>query len=73
MEVVEFTSRDLESDIALMPWPDFAPLAEALGGQGVTVRTEEDLQKAIEAIHNRKGPLLIDLKIDTFAMPNPLH
>lgn len=73
MEVAEFTVRDLPHDIALMNWPDFAPLAEALGGQGVTVRNEDDLEKAIEAIQNRKGPLLIDLKIDTLTMPNPFH
>ncbi|MCP3732802.1 thiamine pyrophosphate-binding protein [Sphingomonas sp. MG17] len=73
MEVAEFTHRDMPHDIALMNWPEFAPVAKALGAQGVTVRNDADLANAVEAIKNRKGPLLIDLKIDTLAMPNPFH
>lgn len=72
MEEVEFRERNMPYDITTMAFPDFAPVAEALGGQGVTVRTEADLDQALQAIRNRTRPLLIDLKIDMLSMPG-LH
>jgi acetolactate synthase-1/2/3 large subunit len=48
----------------LFDWPDFAPVATALGGSGVTVRSQKDWTLVETAIKNRTGPLLIDLKLD---------
>jgi thiamine pyrophosphate-dependent acetolactate synthase large subunit-like protein len=48
----------------MFDWPDFAPVAEALGVRGVTVRNQGDLDAAVQAIAARDGPLLIDLRID---------
>ena len=69
MEEIEFRARDMPHDIALAPWPDFAPVADALGGRGVEVRNEADLERAIAAIRDRDRPLLIDLKLDMKSLP----
>jgi thiamine pyrophosphate-dependent acetolactate synthase large subunit-like protein len=50
--------------LSLFDWPDFAPVAQALGGTGLTVRNARDLDLLPEAIARRDGPLLIDAKLD---------
>ena len=70
-EYVQFTARDMDPAIALFDWPDFAPVAEAMGGQGLTVRTLDDLPAVAEAIarRSRQRPLLIDIKLDPRHVP----
>ena len=72
-EHVQFRDRDMDPGASLFDWPDFAPVAAALGGEGVTVRGPEDLAMASEAIRRRRGPLLIDLKIDPERVPPVPH
>ena len=63
--------RDKQMDpaISLFDWPDFAPIADALGGRGVTVRTVADLENVREAIARLDRPLLIEIKLDPAHMP----
>ncbi len=70
-EYVQFTARDMDPAIALFDWPDFAPVAQAMGGQGLTVRTLDDLPAVAEAIagRSRQCPLLIDIKLDPRHVP----
>jgi acetolactate synthase I/II/III large subunit len=49
---------------SMLEWPEFAEVATAMGGRGVTVRTLADLEVAGAMIHDRSGPLLIDVKVD---------
>lgn len=63
-EHVQYVARDLNPELALFDWPEFADVANTLGGAGVTVRNEEDLSRACMAIEQRRGPVLIDLKLD---------
>lgn len=63
-EYVQFRRKQMDPSLSLLHWPDLAPVAVALGGQGVTVRGEGDLDQAVEAVRSRRGPLLIDLKLD---------
>lgn len=63
-EYVQFAARNIDPGLSLLNWPDFAAVATALGGYGVTVRSGADLDRACEAIANRKGPLLVDLRLD---------
>ena len=42
-------------------------------GEGATVRGPQDLPAAAEAIRRRRGPLLIDLKIDPDRVPPVPH
>ena len=72
-EYVQFQGRNLDPALSLYDWPDFAPLATALGGTGITVRTLDDLDLAVTAIERRDRPLLIDVKIDPEQMPPVPH
>jgi acetolactate synthase-1/2/3 large subunit len=72
-EHIQFLNRGLDPSLSLFTWPDMAPLAEALGGEGVTVHGEEDLDLAAKAIANRTRPLLIDLRLDVHHMSAMPH
>jgi acetolactate synthase-1/2/3 large subunit len=50
--------------LSLFAWPDLAEIAEAQGGEGFTVRDQDDLDQLAKVIDNRHGPLLIDLRLD---------
>jgi acetolactate synthase I/II/III large subunit len=59
--------RGHDVGLSLLPWPDLAPVADALGGSGFTVRTAADLQQLEKVIAERDRPLLIDVKLDPAA------
>jgi len=61
--------RQLEPDTILFDWPELAAVAIALGGEGVTIRSEQDWTSAEAAIKHRSKPLLIDIKLDFEQMP----
>ena len=63
-EHVKFQNKQMDPAMILFDWPDFAPIAIALGGFGVTVRSQKDWSQVEEAIRQRRGPLLIDVKLD---------
>ncbi|TWB87736.1 thiamine pyrophosphate-dependent acetolactate synthase large subunit-like protein [Bradyrhizobium macuxiense] len=63
-EHVQFRAKDLDPSLSIFDWPDFASVANVLGGKGLTVRAENDLLAVAEAIKTRNKPLLIDLKLD---------
>tara|TARA_R110001606_G_scaffold12165_4_gene52355 strand:- start:32025 stop:33659 length:1635 start_codon:yes stop_codon:yes gene_type:complete len=63
-EHIKFSDRQMDPSNCLFDWPDMAPIAEALGGEGVTVRSSADWDDVEKAIANRKAPLLIDIKLD---------
>lgn len=69
MEHIQFCNRDMDPSLTVFEWPELAPVAEALGGYGITVRTIEDLENAAETIRDRKRPILIDLKLDPNSVP----
>lgn len=64
VEHVQFTNRQLPTDLSMIVHPDFAAVARALGMDAVSVRDETTLEQACIAIRQRKGPLLIDLHLD---------
>ncbi|OJY32400.1 MAG: acetolactate synthase [Rhizobiales bacterium 65-9] len=70
-EHIQFRNKNMDPALSLFRWPDFAPVAEALGARGVTVRTREDLDAAAVAVveRDRKRPLLIDLRLDPDHVP----
>lgn len=61
--------KQMDTSISLFQWPDFAPIADALGGRGLIVRSVDDLQWVREALADRDGPLLVELKLDPAHMP----
>ena len=72
-EVAKFRYKhpDVEIDPNLIQfaWPELAPVARALGGTGYTVRNSRDLDNLEGELLNRKGPVLIDMKVDPYKMP----
>ncbi|MAM62188.1 thiamine pyrophosphate-binding protein [Maritimibacter sp. UBA3975] len=65
-EHIQFCDKQLDPAITLFDWPDFVPLARALGGDGVRVGSAEDLDRLGEALEgrDRERPLLIDVRLD---------
>jgi thiamine pyrophosphate-dependent acetolactate synthase large subunit-like protein len=70
-EHIQFITRDMDPSLSLHGWPDFAPVAEALGGSGYTVRNVKDLDGLPDVIAGRDRPLLIDVKIDPNHVTRP--
>lgn len=54
----------LDPSLSLFEWPDFATLARAMGGEGVTVSGRGDIETAAALIANRRGPVLVDVRVD---------
>jgi thiamine pyrophosphate-dependent acetolactate synthase large subunit-like protein len=71
-EVVQFEHLGMDPSIAMMDWPDLAPVATALGGIGITVRNSAELDAALAAVQSRDRPVLIDIKIEPVKVP-PIH
>ncbi len=63
-EHIQMRRRGLDPTITMQAWPELAPVADALGGEGTTVRNLTDLEKLGPVIDLRTRPLLIDVKID---------
>lgn len=68
-EHIQFVDRDMNPSLSQFEWPSFAEVAMALGGQGVLVDSDSKIKDAVEAIENRSGPLLIELKLDPDDVP----
>jgi thiamine pyrophosphate-dependent acetolactate synthase large subunit-like protein len=63
-EHIQFRNKDMDPEISTFRWPDFGPVATALGGDGYTVRSVEELDAALAAAASRTRPVLIDVKVD---------
>lgn len=68
-EHIQFVDRHMDPGLTQFNWPSFAAVATALGGEGIEVNTESDLDRAIAAIEQRTKPLLIELKLDPNDVP----
>lgn len=70
-EYYRFVGRALDPSPTTFRWPDFAAVATALGGTGVTVRTEDDFDVVRSVLAERDRPVLIDVKLDPATIPDP--
>lgn len=68
-EHIQFLDRKMDPSLTQFDWPSFAEIATSLGGQGIEVQSAEDLDAAISALETRKGPVLIELRIDPNDVP----
>jgi acetolactate synthase I/II/III large subunit len=66
-EYEKLKARGYDERMSFLSWPDLAPVADALGGSGFTVRNSTDLQQMVKVIADRDRPVLIDLKLDPTA------
>jgi thiamine pyrophosphate-dependent acetolactate synthase large subunit-like protein len=72
-EYAKLQDRGLSIEACLFEWPDFAPVAEALGGSGYTIESSADLTKLESVIAQRGRPLLVDLKLDAASVERSLY
>lgn len=63
-EHVQFTNRNMLPDLSMIDPPDFAAVAQAIGLQSFPVTDCDQLETACLAIRDRRGPVLIDLRLD---------
>jgi thiamine pyrophosphate-dependent acetolactate synthase large subunit-like protein len=63
-EYRKLKARDFDVRSCVFAWPEFAGVAESLGGSGFTIRDTGDLAKLPAVIARRDRPLLIDVKLD---------
>lgn len=68
-EHVQLRDKQMDPSIVVFDWPDFARVADALGGTGVTVRCMADMAKVELAVAAGARPLLIDLRLDPDNVP----
>lgn len=68
-EHIQFLDRKMDPGLSEFHWPSFAETATALGGEGIEVRSREDLTKALERLEHRNGPVLIELHLDPHDVP----
>ena len=68
-EHIQFLDRKMDPSLTEFHWPSFADIANSLGGEGFEVRSREALEEALEALNNRKGPFLIELRLDPVDVP----
>jgi len=68
-EHIQFIDKKMDPSLTEFHWPSFAEIAVSLGGEGVSVTSEAELETAIQAMNQRKGPFLMELKIDPNDVP----
>ena len=68
-EHIQFIDRKMDPSLTEFNWPSFAEVARSLGGEGVEVSSKEELESAIDAMTARKGPFLMELKLDPNDVP----
>jgi thiamine pyrophosphate-dependent acetolactate synthase large subunit-like protein len=72
-EHIQFRSKNMDPSLSLFDWPNFAAVANALGGIGTTVESLSDFDAAEHVLRTRDRPVLIDLKLDPDCMlPLPM-
>lgn len=57
-------ARGIDADYSLNHWPDFVPLARAMGADATVVRTVEDLDAIGGALSRPDRPHLLDVRLD---------
>jgi len=72
-EHIQFLAQGMDPGNSMFDWPDFAAVAESLGGRGFTVRNLDELDKVLVAIAHRDRPVLIDIKMDPEKVPDLRH
>ncbi|WP_432447784.1 thiamine pyrophosphate-binding protein [Aliiroseovarius marinus] len=68
-EHIQFLDRKMDPSLTEFHWPSFAEVATSLGGQGVEVRNDAELEAALSGLEARKGPVLIELRLDPHDVP----
>ncbi len=68
-EHIQFLDRKMDPSLTEFHWPSFAEIATSLGGQGIEVHSKAELETAVAALKTRKGPILVELRLDPHDVP----
>lgn len=68
-EHIQFLDRKMDPSLSEFQWPSFAAIGTALGGQGYEVTSTQELKDVMKQIEGRKGPVLIELRLDPNDVP----
>lgn len=68
-EHIQFVDRKMDPSLTEFHWPSFVDVAKSLGGDGYEVRSKEQLEEALDALNSRKGPFLLELRLDPLDVP----
>jgi len=68
-EHIQLTDKGLKPDTTEFVWPNFAAVAESLGGKGFTIDSLSTLEQVSDFIDKRNTPILIDLRLDPQTVP----
>lgn len=68
-EHIQFLDRKMDPSLTEFHWPSFAGIATSLGGQGIEVHNNEELEAALATLEAREGPVLIELRLDPHDVP----
>ena len=68
-EHTHLKDRGMDPATTEFDWPSMAGIATSLGGTGIEVTSPAELETAIKAISSRRGPILVDLKLDPHQVP----
>lgn len=63
-EHIQFLDHGMDPSLSMFEWPDFGPVADALGGKGYTVRNLAELEEVLNELPQRDRPVLIDIRLD---------
>jgi thiamine pyrophosphate-dependent acetolactate synthase large subunit-like protein len=63
-EHIQFRRRDMDPSLSMFEWPPFADLARVMGAEGHEVTDVQGLRDALAAVAARRGPALVDVKLD---------
>jgi thiamine pyrophosphate-dependent acetolactate synthase large subunit-like protein len=63
-EYLHLANRGMDPACTTFDWPDFGPIASAIGAQGATVRNKKELEDALDTVDFGAGPILLDVRID---------
>ena len=63
-EYVHLANHGMDPACTTFDWPDFGPIASAIGAQATTVRNKKELEDALEKVDFAAGPILLDVRID---------
>ena len=64
-EIYKYMLSGLSPELAMLGSPDFAPIAEAFGARGISVRSDEQFDEAMREIETaEQRPVLLDVRLD---------
>lgn len=68
-EHIQFLDRKMDPSLTEFHWPSFAEIATSLGGKGMEVHSNEELENALAILATCDRPLLIELRLDPHDVP----